>query len=240
MKNIVLSETWILAMKQTVLAAMAICVTLAGQIGCSKPPTRREARRNKRVETLTKTLSGEDPEAGVRAAEQLANMGPAAAGAAPALIDALGAESAMVRAYAAAALGKICKSAGDATRALRKSLEDPDGTVRVWSALALFRIEPDADPEIKVIADVLADRKLPTQARIEAAVAVVQMGPKGKGAVKALIAALEKSTIRRHAAYALGAIGPDAGEAVDALRRVAGMPGPAGQAARTAIKQIQK
>ena len=92
---------------------------------------------------------------------------------------------------------------------------------------------------VKVISDAL-NSEAPAQVRIEAAIAVVQMGPRGKGAVPALIAALDSSSVRRHAAYALGAIGPDASAAIGALTRISGRPGPIGAAARTAIERISR
>jgi HEAT repeat protein len=226
---------------------MAVFVLVMGQIGCEEPQTRRDTRRDKRLETLTKALKSESPAVGIKAAEALANMGSQAIGAVDALLEALGDDNAGLRAHAAVALGKICRSERDSREeipeavvpALRNSLEDTDGLVRVWSVLALFRIVPQEDPEIKVISDAL-NSEAPAQVRIEAAIAVVQMGPRGKGAVPALIAALDSSSVRRHAAYALGAIGPDASAAIGALTRISGRPGPIGAAARTAIERISR
>jgi len=223
-----------------------VTLLIMGQIGCQKPQPRRAARHDKRFEALTTALKSGSQEASIEAAETLANMGGEASGAVETLIEALGGENAELRAYAASALGKICRSAGGAkvvvpaavVPALRKALEDPDGLVRVWSALALFRIAPEADPEIKVMADVLEKGK--TQMRIQAAVAIVEIGPRGKAAVPALITALDSPAVSRHAAYALGAIGPDAKDAITALTGVAGTAGPAGDAARVALEQIRR
>lgn len=234
-------------MKRVTLFATVVFAMIVGQVGCRKPQTRRAARHDKRVEALTNALKSGSQEASIEAAETLANMGGEAIGAVEALIEALGGENAELRAYAAGALGKICQRGDGSTFAvpdavvpvLRKSLEDPDALVRVWSALALFRIAPEADPEIKVIADVL-EKKGRAQVRIQAAVAVVQMGPRGKAAVPALIAALGSPGVSRHAAYALGAIGADAKDAITALTRVVGRGGAAGDAAQIAIDQIRK
>ena len=233
-------------MKRVILFTTVVSVLIMGQIACQKPQSRRAARHDKRLEALTKALKSSKQEECIDAAEGLANMAGAAIDAVGALVEALSGENAELRAYAALALGKICQRGGGSTLevpaavvpALRKSLEDTDALVRVWSALALFRVAPEADPEIKVIADVL-EKKGNVDVRIQAAVAVKLMGPRGKDAVPALITALKNRGVRRHAAYALGAIGPDAKDAVTALIRVAGSGGDAGDAAQIAIEQIR-
>ena len=233
-------------MKQVTLFTTVVSVLIMGQIACQKPQSRRAARHDKRLEALTKALKSDSREASIEAAEGLANMAGKAIDAVGALVETLGGEDAELRAYAAFALGKICQRGGGSTLpvpaavvpALRKSLEDPDALVRVWSVLALFRVAPEADPEIKVIADVL-EKKGNADTRIQAAVAIKLMGPRGKDAVPALITALKSPSVSRHAAYALGAIGPDAKDAVTALTRVAGRGGDAGDAAQIAIEQIR-
>jgi HEAT repeat protein len=222
-------------------------VLIMGQIACEKPPTRRAVRRDKRVAALKTALKSDSHETRVKAVEKLANMGPQALGAVEALIETLGDENAELRAYSALALGKICKPSADAgvpvpeavVPALRSSMTDTDGLVRVWSALAMFRILPQAEPEIKVIADVLENMGK-SQVRIQAAVAIIKIGPRAKDAVPALITALDSPGVRRHAAYALGAIGPEAGDAIGALTEVSRKGGAAGQAAKDAIEKIRK
>ena len=226
---------------------MLAILLISGQIACEKPPNRRASRHDKRVEALKKALKSDNLEESVKSAVKLSNMGPKAINAAGTLVEVMGGENAKLRAYAAFALGKICKSTGNSTSeirdavipALRKTLEDPDDLVRAWSVLALFRVDPEADPAIEVISDLL-EQKGDTDMRIQAAGVVVQMGPRGKGAVPALIKALGSPPVSRHAAYALGAIGPDAKDAIKALTRVVGMGGAAGDAAEVAIEQIRK
>ncbi|MBT3201380.1 MAG: HEAT repeat domain-containing protein [Phycisphaerales bacterium] len=235
-------------MKRTALLAIAVFVLLTGHLGCDKaPPTRHAERQNKRLEALIAGLKSDSKTNRIRAAEKLANMGSVASGAAADIIEAMDSDDAELRAYAARALGRICQpAAGSAppqadtvVPALRKKLADPDAMVRVWSAFSLFQILPDADPEIKVLADVVQTRG-DAQARIQAAVAIGEMGPRGKGAVPALIAALSSRSVNRHAAYALGMIGPDAKDAIGALLRLSGRSGPAADAARTALEHIRK
>jgi HEAT repeat protein len=242
-----LQESGMVNMKRITFLTMVGSVLMMGQIACEKPPTHREVRNTKRVDAQIAALKSDSHDANIKAAEKLANMSERAIGAVDALIAALGDENAELRAYAALALGKICRPPADLTspahdaavQALRKSLKDTDGLVRVWSALALFRIEPEAPPEIETIGEVVAN-KGNTDVRIQAAVAIVQIGPRAKEAVGALITALSSPGVRRHAAYALGAIGPDAKEAIGALTRVSGGSGAAGDAAKTAIEQIRK
>jgi HEAT repeat protein len=227
--------------------SILVFVLIMGQVACEKPPTRRAVRRDKRVAALKTALKSDSHETRVKAVEKLANMGQQARGAVEAIIETLGDENAELRAHSALALGKICTPSADAdfpvpeavVPALRKSMTDTDGLVRVWSALAMFRILPQAEPEIKVIADVL-ENKGKSQVRIQAAVAIYKMGPRGKDAVPALIIALDSPGVRRHAAYALGAIGPDASDAIGALTKVSRQRGAAGQAAKDAIENIRK
>jgi len=231
-------------MKQTTLLIVVFSI---GLIGCEKPPSRREQRHTERVGSLAKALRSESHAEGVKAAETLANLGDRAAGSASALVEALGAENAELRAHAARTLGKVFQHKGNSTPevpdtvvpALRKSLEDDNALVRVWTALALFKIQPQADLEIKVLTDLL-EKPGKALVRVEAAVAIVEMGPRAKDAVPALITALKSQRVSRHAAYALGAIGPDAGEAIPELTKLSGRSGAAADAARAALEQIRQ
>jgi len=235
-------------MKRTALLAIVVSLLVMGPIGCEEaPPTRQAKRQTKRLEALTAALKSDTQKDRIQAAEKLANMGRSAIGATEAIVEALNSDDAELRAYAARALGRICQPDAGSTApisdtlvpALRKTLADPDAMARVWSAFSLFQILPDADPEIKVLADVVQTRG-DVQARIQAAVAIGEMGPRGKGAVSALIVALSSPSVNRHAAYALGMIGPDAKDAIDVLTRLSGRSGPAADAARIAIDQIRK
>ena len=62
----------------------------------------------------------------------------------PALVKALGDESARVRAGAAAALGEFGAKAGDAVGPLIKLLDDKDGPTRRGAATSLKKLDPQA------------------------------------------------------------------------------------------------
>lgn len=70
----------------------------------------------------------------------LGNIGPAAAEAVPALIDALKDPDEIVRQKAAQALENIGPAAAEALPALTDALEDPDEIVRRCAAVLLKRL----------------------------------------------------------------------------------------------------
>jgi HEAT repeat protein len=220
-----------------------------GQMGCQKPPTRRETRQNKRFEAMKKTLVSVDATLTerVRAAERLANMGEKATGAAGAIIQVMGNENNIeeLRAHAVWALGKIYESTEGSklevpdtvVSALQKALEDSSDLVRIRAVLSKARIFPDQEPEMGILLEMF-DKS--NNLKMEAARAAACMGARGKGAVPVLIRELKSSAVGYHAACALGQIGPSAKEAIPALTRVAGSGGIAGPAAREAIKLINE
>jgi len=235
-------------MKQAKFIAIAVFVLITGQMGCQKPPTRREVRQNKRFEAMKKALvSDGNLEERLIAAERLANMGVKAIGAADAIIQVMGNENDIeeLRAHAVWALGKIYKSTEGSklevpdtvVSALQKALEDSSDLVRIRAVLSKARIFPDQEPEMEILLEMFDKRN---DLKMEAARAASCMGARGKGAVPVLIRELKNSAVGYHAACALGKIGPDAKEAIPALTNVAGGGGPAGPAAREAIKLINE
>ncbi|MBL7219377.1 MAG: HEAT repeat domain-containing protein [Phycisphaerae bacterium] len=234
--------------KQVKFIAIAVFVLITGQMGCQKSPTRREVRQNKRFEAMKKVLvSDGNLEERFVTAERLANMGVKAIGAADAIIQVMGNENDTeeLRAHAVWALGKIFKSTegpkpavpDTVVSALEKALEDSSDLVRIRAVLSKARIFPDQEPEMEILLEMF-DKS--NDLKMEAARAASCMGARGKGAVPVLIRELKNSVVGYHAACALGKIGPDAKEAIPALTNVAGSGGPAGPAAREAIKLIRK
>ncbi|MCP4376907.1 MAG: hypothetical protein GY794_12105 [bacterium] len=237
-----------IAMKRIALFTTVITVLIMGQMGCQKPPTRRETRQNKRFEAMKKTLVSADGtlEERLRAAEKLANMGEKATGAADAIIQVMGDENDVekLRAHAIWALGKIYKSTEGSklevpdtvVSALQKALEDSSDLIRIRAVSSKARMFPDQEPEMKILLEIF-DKS--NDLKMEAARAAGCMGARGKEAVPVLIRELKNSVVGYHAACALGEIGPDAKEAIPVLTRMAGRGGVAGPAAREAIKLIK-
>ena len=238
----------LISVKRITLCATAITVLIMGQVGCQKPPTRREVRQDKRLEEMKKALVSDGSlEERLIAAERLANMGAKAAGAAAAIIQVMGNDNDTeeLRAHAVWALGKIFKSTEGSTlevpdmvvSALQKALKDPSDLVRIRAVLSKARIFPDQEPEMEILLEMFDKNN---DLKMEAARAAACMGPRGKGAVPVLIRELKNTVVGYHAACALGKIGPGAKEAIPALTRVAGSGGQAGPAAREAIKLINE
>ncbi len=173
------------------------------------------------VPALARDLRGAwDARSRRSAAEALGRIGPAAAGAVPALVKALEDRAAYVRYGAAGALGRIGPAAAVAVPALVKTaLQDPDRGVRGAAAYALGKIGPGAAGAVPTFARALENQD--GAVRRKAVEALVKMGPAAAAAVPALVKALEdrESHVREWAADALGKIGPRAAAAVPALAR---------------------
>src|SRR5438128_1594838 len=92
-----------------------------------------------------KDLQSKDKIERQKAAVALAELGPGAKDAVPALMKALEDPEEDVRRRIPYALGKIGPAAKTAVPALIARLKDESGEVRYWSALALGQIAPEAD-----------------------------------------------------------------------------------------------
>ncbi len=147
------------------------------------------------------------------AALALSRAGPAAAPAAPALVEALRSEDEAVRDRASKALAAM----GSAAEALGRVVAEGQGAERVEAAQVLAQLGPQAAPAVAPLAAALAaeDEAL----RRAAAKALAATGAEAKPATGALVTALasEDRELVRLAASALGAIGPGAKSAVEPL-----------------------
>jgi len=150
----------------------------------------------------------------IRAAEALGGIGPTAADAVPALIDALRDDDSAVREYAASALGRMGPAAKEAVPAIAENLKDGADGARLMAAIALSEIGPVAANAVPALAETLKGEELALCRK--AADALAQIGP---AAVPTLTEALKypHSDSRALAAHALGRIGPNAAHAVPAL-----------------------
>jgi HEAT repeat protein len=206
---------------------------------------------------LVADLKSKDSDVRRAAAKGLAEMGPDAKSAGPALIAALKNDKDLfVRRFAAQALGEVEADPKTAVPALTALLKEDDKKELVEAAVTALGKMGEAG--VPPLIDVVKSKKVepnkgkkpaPTDptalVRTRAVEALGNMGPKAKDAVPALIGVLKDPNIRTEAAVALGNIGPDAGSpAVSALKDAAAAKGNKKdkafkQAVNEAIKKIQ-
>jgi HEAT repeat protein len=181
----------------------------------------------------------------------LIRFGPDAAGAVPALIDALeslpedGEEARQFRRGAHFALAAIGPAAADAVPLLIEALSSEDPQVRGSAAYALGKIGPAAEAAVPHLRERLPD--LDTKDKIAFVWALLQIVPDDESlaetAVPYLIEGLEfeEDLAREEAARSLGRLGPSARAAVTKLQELAeNDPSPAVRAAASqALEQIQ-
>jgi HEAT repeat protein len=164
------------------------------------------------VDDMIKSLADADPAVRGDAAAAIAAIGPDAAAAVPSLVKMLADEGAPVARYPAAyALGRIGPAAKPAVEQLRALATSPDevlATVAVWSAI---KIEPGDssmfDLAIPALRKALrAEREI---VRLEAAVALGDIGPEARAAIPMLELVSEEDpskSVRSAAAAALAKI----------------------------------
>jgi HEAT repeat protein len=173
------------------------------------------------VVALATGLKDGDVRARRAALDVLETLGPAAAPAAPALVEALSDRDLFVRWAAARTLGKISPVAAEsAVPALAKLLADGDGDLRLAAARALERYGPAAKTAMPELIE--AFKSADAEQRVAAIQTVGSIGgDEAKKALAALTAALADADarVRVAAAEVLAAFGPAAHDAVEALRK---------------------
>lgn len=200
------------------------------------------------IASLLKNLEQkEEPGLRLQATIDLAEFGPLASKAVPALMDALLTNDEDLRLNSAIALGRIGKPA---VAALSEALASKDDDTRFYAVWALGWIGPEGKSAAPAVIRALRDKN--EGVRRKAAYTLGRIGAEpakaiaglieslgdanedvrqaaaegvskyGELAVKPLIVVLEsgKATERRSAAHALGQIGADAKEAVPALKKL--------------------
>lgn len=167
------------------------------------------------LNTLLLCLRHHDLEVRIAAIRALAEIGPAATDAVPALTRLIKDPDEKVGLNAAQALGAMKRSATPAVPALLNALRGGTAAMRHTAAESLAQIAPRHKHAALALAESLKDpgANIP----VTAAQALAAMGPNAEPAVPALIEALKNPAVSWHAADALGEIGPKAKAAVPAL-----------------------
>ncbi len=173
------------------------------------------------VLALTAGLKDEDPRARRAALDVLETVGPAAALAAPQLVEALGDPDRFVRWAAARTLGKISPvAAREAVPRLAALLEDPDLDLRLVAAASLERY--GAHARLAAPALIKAAESSDAEMRFAAIETIGAIGGnESLAAIPVLANAVADSNprVRLVAARVLGKFGPAASEAIPALRK---------------------
>jgi beta-lactamase regulating signal transducer with metallopeptidase domain/HEAT repeat protein len=134
----------------------------------------------------------------------------------PALLHGLKDESAGIRATAAVALAEVGTPDKAVVAALVAALEDPEGRVRLASYQALRNLGAIKPALVPKLAALVKDKNADLRDLVYRDLR--DLGPGAKAAVPALIEALKENTTRMQAICCLGAIGPDARDAIPALK----------------------
>jgi HEAT repeat protein len=116
----------------TVMAVLAV-------VGCTPEPR----FRGKTARTWAAELKHKNQSERWHAAQALANLGPHAHEAVPALVEALKDEDAILRTEAASALARIGPAAKPAVPALVEALKDDYGPAREAAAATLRALDPE-------------------------------------------------------------------------------------------------
>jgi HEAT repeat protein len=168
------------------------------------------------VPGLIKALRDKDADSGLRrsAAVALGAVGPDAAAAVGALVEALGADDGETRLAALTALAQVGFEAKDLTPSVKKLLKDGDPKVRAAAARVLWladRTDPDVLPPLVEMV------KEGGPGRVAASEVLGRMGEDARAAVPALAEALKDVTdleTWRRVSWALQDLGPVARPAV--------------------------
>lgn len=165
-------------------------------------------------------LRHEDEEVREDAARDLERMGPAAAGAADALVLSLRDPHPGTRAAAASALGKVGVVDGKVLPSLERALQDRDVKVRLSAAVSLDALGAGSEKAVSVVVGALQSK----DHRIAAAEAVLPFRERAKAGVPWLVGMLDdkSSHVQSVAIEALAAIGPPSSPALPGLLRLAG------------------
>ena len=197
--------------------------------------------------SLAKLLMSDNAARRVKAADDLAELGPKAKSAAPPLIKALSDEDAQVRGHAAYALSQIGDKRPVVVNALFALAGDREAIVRRAAIRAIKALQLPHEITIPKMAAALKNA-----APADAAAMVATLAEGGKEAVPFLVECLADKRACYWACLALGEIGPDAKAAVPQLANLESREEPEvrlqalvalgqiGHAAKPAVPQVVK
>jgi HEAT repeat protein len=171
------------------------------------------------LDALTPLVRNADVQVRLTALEILEALGPDAAPAAPAVINALSDPSRFVRWAAARALARIGPAEPQlAVPALTELLRDPDGDLRLAAVQTLARYGPAARPALLPLTAALVSES--PAMRVAALRALDTLGNDAEPALAAIRDALDdhNALVRQSAARLLGKFGPSARDALNSLR----------------------
>lgn len=203
--------------------------------------------RAQEAASLAKLLTSDTPAQRVKAADDLADLGPKAKPAVPALIKALSDEDAQVRGHAAHALGQIGDKHAAVVDGLFALARDPEAIVRRAAIRALKALRLPHEVVIPKMAKALS-----SASPADAAAIVGTLAEGGKESVPFLTECLADKHACYWACLALGEIGADAKPAVPQLAKLESREEPEvrlqalvalgqiGPAAKPAVPQVVK
>ncbi len=184
-----------------------------------KPVATTESATTESATTKSATTKPADEATRIEAIESLGTLGDVAA--VPELEKHCQADSPVVRAYAARALGSIGPAAKGAAECLIVLLADPDDSVRRQAIDALAAIRPGPKVALPLFVKLMQDSDPGVRMRVLQAVADAKAD-----AVPAMVEALNNDASAYWACIVLRDIGPDAVGAVPALVEKLGDPRP--------------
>lgn len=176
-------------------------------VGCAGDPASELAVR----------LESPDKQERVDALRRLAELGPQALPALPAVTTTLTDPEADVRRLACVALGAMGEGARPSAPQLSRTLSDADPGVRLNGAFTLQKLAPERRDFVPILEEAVRKKWSGTIVQIG------ELGPQADWAVPVLMESLAapEPTIQTLAAEALGKIGPAARDAIPALERTA-------------------
>jgi HEAT repeat protein len=197
--------------QRTALALAALLACGLAPRASAAPIDNDPEYKGRPLSAWLKDLDSRDADARVAALKAVAALGPAAAAATPALIEALGDRSAYVRRLAADALGAIGPDARAAAVPLARLATDPDDRLRWAAGEALGRLGPEA------VNAALTDKD--KRARRGAVRLLGDLGPDARSFAAALKKLLADPDAEVRAAAAAALLNVDAAAALPALTK---------------------
>ena len=203
------------------MAIYLLLGTAAISMAKESQPAPKAVSGESTVAVLMQALKDQDPKVRYKAVRVLADLGPSAAEAVPALSKTLKEDkNEAVQETAAFALGKIGQAAKPAVPLLIQAAKNERERMRSVAIFALWKIGPAAQEAIPVLIESLNEKD--STIRGMASLALAEMGPSAQEAIPALtrLSNGKNTSDAKNAVFALEKIGtPEALEAVKKHRQ---------------------